>query len=70
MLDDPDREGEFDGASFDWLDIAGLDRTVARRGLAVVDRATGEALAASKADVVRVFEPITERRISPHGIAA
>ncbi|MCG8548051.1 MAG: sugar ABC transporter [Alphaproteobacteria bacterium] len=70
ILDDPAREAELDGVTFDWLDIAGLDRTVERRGLAVVDRATGEALAANKADLVRVFEPITERRISPHGLEA
>lgn len=64
VCDDPAAAPE--GLSFHWLDIAGLDRSVARRGMAVVDRATGERLAKGDADRVRVFEPITPRRVSPH----
>lgn len=70
VLDDPARESEITDVAFTWLDSAGLDRTVARRGIAVVDRATGEALAADKADTVRVFEPIIDRKVSPHGTEA
>ena len=68
MLDDPAAALTAPAADFTWLDIAGLDRTVTRRGLAMVDRATGESLASSEADILRVFAPITDRRVSPHGI--
>ncbi|MGI9386064.1 MAG: hypothetical protein ACR2OX_01410, partial [Methyloligellaceae bacterium] len=70
VLDDPARAGEIAGVAFTWLDSAGLDRTVARRGIAVVDRAAGEALAAENANAVRVFEPIIARKVSPHGTEA
>lgn len=68
MLDDPAAAKEAQGASFAWLEIAGLDRTVPRRGLAIVDQETGAELAREKAAMLRVFEPITGRRVSPHGI--
>ena len=53
---------------FAWLANAGLDHTTERRGLAIVDRATGESLANGMADILRVFAPITKRQFSPHGI--
>lgn len=68
MLDDPAAASEAPGAKFTWLEFAGLDHTTDRRGLAIVDQETGVALAREKAAVLRVFEPITDRRISPHGI--
>ncbi len=68
MLDDPAAAHAAPGADFAWLDIAGLDRTTTRRGLAVVDRGTGASLAREQADIVGVFAPITSRRVSPHGI--
>lgn len=68
MLDDPAAAGEAPGADFTWLEIAGLDRTATRRGLAIVDQETGASLAREKAIIMRVFEPITDRRKSPHGI--
>ncbi|MBT5049637.1 MAG: sugar ABC transporter [Rhodospirillaceae bacterium] len=55
-------------ADFVWLDIAGLDRTTERRGLAIIDRETGESLARDRADILGVFAPITDRHVSPHGI--
>ncbi len=68
MLDDPAAAHTAPGADFAWLDIAGLDRTTKRRGLAIVNREAGESLARNKADILRVFAPITNRRVSPHGI--
>ena len=68
MLDDPAAVHAAPGANFAWLDIAGLDRTTERRGLAIVDRATGAGLARDAGDLLRVFAPITNRHVSPHGI--
>lgn len=68
MLDDPAMAHAARGATFTWLDIAGLDCTTARRGLAIVDRATGEALAREAAGSLLVFAPIGGRQVSPHGI--
>ena len=68
MLDDPAAAHTVSGADFAWLDIVGLDRTTTRRGLAIVNRGIGENLARNKADILRVFAPITDRRVSPHGI--
>ncbi len=68
MLDDPAAADAAPGADFTWLDIAGLDRTTERRGLAIVDRATGAGLARVAAGILRVFAPITNRHLSPHGI--
>ena len=68
MLDNPAAAGATPGADFTWLEIAGLDRKVRRRGLAIVAQETGASLARENAGVLRVFEPITDRRISPHGI--
>jgi hypothetical protein len=68
MFDDPARTHEVPQASFTWLEIAGLDRTTAHRGLAIVSREAGEKLASNKADLLRVFSPIAVRRVSPHGI--
>ena len=68
ILDDPDYQQATASANFIWLDIAGLDRTTARRGLAVVDRKTGENLAHAPSDSVGVFAPITDRHVSLSGI--
>ncbi len=68
VLDDPAMAHEAPGADFAWLDIVGLDRTTTRRGLAIVDRGTGASLARNKPDTLRVFAPITNRHVSPHGI--
>ncbi|MGH8637442.1 MAG: hypothetical protein ACREUZ_09955 [Burkholderiales bacterium] len=44
---------------FCWLEVVGLDRTVTRRGLAVVDAALGRRLAlAPMMDTVRAYRPL------------
>ena len=68
MLDNPSAVHMVPGADFAWLDIAGLDRTVKQRGLAIVDRATAEKLTQDLAEILRVFTPITSRLVSPRGI--
>lgn len=68
MLDDPATTNKTSGVDFTWLEIAGLDRTTPRRGIAIVDQETGVHLAREKPAAIRVFEPITDRRISPNGI--
>ncbi len=68
MLDDPSMAYTAPGADFTWLDIAGLDCTTARRGLAIVDRAAGETLAREAAGILRVFAPIGSRQVSPRRI--
>ncbi len=65
VQDDTADESAVAEADFAWLDIAGLDRSVVRRGLAIVDRVAGEKIAASHGAAVRLFEPMTERRWSP-----
>ncbi len=67
LIDDPAAP---EGAPLDtvWLEIVGLDRTSARRGLAVVDAATGERLLREGERIVGVFKPITRRHVSPNGI--
>ena len=68
VLDDPAVEGAVPGVAFTWIDIEGLDRTVARRGLAIVDRATGNGLADKMPEILRVFAPLAGRRVSPNGL--
>ncbi len=65
VLDDPADESAIAAVDFAWLDIAGLDRSVTRRGLAIVDRAIGKKIVATHGEAVRLFEPITERKWSP-----
>ena len=65
VLDDPADETAVPGVGFAWLDIAGLDRSVTRRGLAIVDRAAGEKIVETHGKAVRLFEPMTERKWSP-----
>ncbi|MPZ46819.1 MAG: hypothetical protein GEV05_26240 [Betaproteobacteria bacterium] len=43
---------------FCWLEAVGLDRTVTRRGLAVVDAALGSRLALARMDAVRAYRPL------------
>lgn len=68
LLSDPAAAGATPEADFTWLEIAGLDRTYTRLGFAVVDQDTGVGLARETTGTLRVFEPITDRRVSPHGI--
>ena len=68
ILDDPDHQQATASANFIWLDIVSLDRTTARRGLAVVNRKTGKILAQDTSDRIGVFSPITNRHVSLRGI--
>ena len=68
MIDDPAAVQAASGVEIAWLEIAGLDRTVNRRGLGIVDMEAGADLARAQTAPLKVFEPITDRRISPHGI--
>jgi len=70
MTDDPAAADAAPGVDFAWLDIAGLDCTTKLRGFAVVSSSTGQSLAREKADILWVFAPITNRRVSPRGIDA
>ena len=64
VQDDPVDESAVSETDFAWLDIAGLDRSVTRRGLAIVDRAAGEKIVERTGEAIRLFEPMTERRHS------
>lgn len=68
LIDDPATEQAAPDMDIAWLEVAGSDRTVARRGLAIVDMETGADLARSRTAPLKVYEPITNRRISPFGI--
>ena len=68
LTDDPAAADAIPEAEFAWLEIAGLDRTTERRGLAVADSAAGARMAREAADILRVFAPITVRLVSPRGL--
>jgi hypothetical protein len=53
------------GIGYCWLDAVGLDRTVRRRGLAVVDAALGRRLALGRMDTVRAYCPLMAQLESP-----
>jgi hypothetical protein len=50
---------------FSWLDAVGLDRTVTRRGLAVVDAALGHRLVRTPMETVRAYRPVMPQLESP-----
>jgi hypothetical protein len=60
--------GGMTGASVDfiWLVAAGLDRTVARRGLAVVDAIRGAQIPVDSRGDVRAYRPLMSQRLSGH----
>lgn len=68
LLDDPTGADAVPGADIAWLEIAGLDRSVERRGFAIVDWDTGADLARDEPAGLKVFKPITTRLVSPLGI--
>lgn len=68
LLDDKKAAGAVPNVAFSWMQIAGLDRTVDQRGLAIVDSRTGNDLAEQMPDSLRVFAPLAGRRVSPHGL--
>jgi hypothetical protein len=61
---DPTATFRFPALTFRWMDACGLDRSVAMLGLAIVDRAAGESLAADLSDALRVYEPIMARKVT------
>lgn len=52
------------GVAFCWLHAVGLDRTVMRRGLTVVDVAHGRRIAQDSAGRVRVYRPLMAQRVA------
>jgi hypothetical protein len=52
------------GIDFCWLEAVGLDRTVTRRGLAVVDAALGNSLALAPTGAVRAYRPLMAQLVS------
>ena len=69
VLDEPGAAAAFPALEFTWLDCVGLDRSVERRALAIADRARIDALDGEAGSPLRVFAPITTRRVSPHEAA-
>jgi len=53
------------GVDFSWLDVVGLDRTVARRGLAVVEEMRGRYIAGDGQGLVRAYRPTMSQRVAP-----
>jgi hypothetical protein len=49
---------------FSWLEVVGLDRTVASRGLAVVEEMRGRYLAGDGQGLVRAYRPTMPQRIA------
>ena len=53
--------------AFTWLECAGLDRSVARRGLALVDAPQSEQMARTYPGRIRIYAPLFAQRIEPAG---
>ena len=51
------------GVGLTWLAAAGLDRSVAHRGIACVTQAEGERLTRDHAGVVRLYRPLLPQRV-------
>ena len=50
---------EQSGVNFSWLEIAGLDRTLLGRGLAIADEALGRRIAEASRGAIRAYRPMT-----------
>ena len=50
------------GVEFAWLSAAGLDATVARRGLAVAQEALAEGIVAGSGGLIRAYRPLIPMR--------
>lgn len=56
------------GVAFVWLEAAGLDRSVARRGIAPIDAATARRLMEDpRRGPIAVFQPLLAQRVEPSG---
>ena len=65
VLEDCAAAGRFPDLDFAWMEACGLDRSAPRLGIAVAPRAIGDTLAAAHTGVVRIYEPIMARKVSP-----
>ena len=61
VADSPAGDGDVPGVALQWWNVVGLEQTVARCAIGVVDRTTGEALARRAAPGVSVYAPVFER---------
>lgn len=58
------------GLAFSWLTVAGLDRTVARRGLAVAADAQARRAADGSGGLIRAYRPLLPQRLAARGTGA
>lgn len=65
LTDDQATADALTGIDFAWLTSAGLDRSVTRRALAVLDAGEGEDLLAFRPQGLRLYRPITARCTKP-----
>jgi len=61
VVDPPAQDSDLPAIQIAWMNIVGLDRSVARRGIAVVERATGEQIARQRIAVVGAYAPVFDR---------
>jgi hypothetical protein len=61
VVDPPGADAQLPGVELRWWNVVGLERTVERRAIGVVDRATGEAIARRQLPGVAVYAPVFER---------
>ena len=63
VADPPATDADVPGIALTWWNVVDLDRSVPRRGIAVVDKATGERLAQNLHPNVGVYAPIFEQYV-------
>jgi hypothetical protein len=61
VVDAPATDADVPGVALQWWNVVGLERTVDRRAIAVVDRTTGDTLAGCAIPGVSVYAPVFER---------
>ena len=66
VLEDRAAAGRFPDIDFAWMEACGLDRSSPRLGIAIASRAAGERFAAAHSGMLRVYEPIMPRKVSPN----
>ena len=65
VTDDQATADALTGVDFAWLEIAGLDRSVPRRALAVLDAQEGDELLEFRPVALRLYRPMTPRCTRP-----
>lgn len=63
VVDEPGYRGDLSDVALSWWNIVGLEKTVARRAIAVVDQATGERIAREKHHGVAVYVPLIDQYV-------